>query len=222
MCWKDFEMMLVKWIHLRQLTPLSDVIAGMEGGGSTGLRPPAASPKPPAPETRRPQQSVAPPPARPPVMPAASSPHPVAASQPPAAGSASPVAAGSHPVADLKTALMSAIREGNKTFFGMYVAQAQSITADHSSVTFTFAPAHKSLASQFESRRSWLEQLAQSVSGRRIAIHVKEAPASAAPAAPDPAASKQAELVARAKAEPSVQAMLDVFGGEIQQVEEIE
>jgi hypothetical protein len=41
----------------------------------------------------------------------------------------------------------------------------------------------------------------------------------AAPAADDTA--RQAELRARAQAEPAVQAMLDVFGGDIEDVEEI-
>jgi len=35
-------------------------------------------------------------------------------------------------------------------------------------------------------------------------------------------ATRKAELKARAKAEPSVQAVLDVFGGEIEDVEEVD
>ncbi len=42
------------------------------------------------------------------------------------------------------------------------------------------------------------------------------------PAAAREASDQRADLEARAKAEPAVQAVLDVFGGEIEDVEEVE
>ena len=49
----QFEMALVKWIHLRKLTPLEDLIASMQSGGSVPLTPApgrqAAPPRPAAP-----------------------------------------------------------------------------------------------------------------------------------------------------------------------------
>jgi hypothetical protein len=51
-------------------------------------------------------------------------------------------------------------------------------------------------------------------------IVAREAPPTPAPTA-DPEAERKAELAARAKTEPAVQAVLDVFGGTIEDVEEI-
>jgi len=127
------------------------------------------------------------------------------------------------PPADVKAAVLGTIREQNKLFFGMVIAQAQSVDVEGESLVFTFLPIHKSLRAQLDTKRSWIEQLAQSASGRKISVVSREAaPAEgAAPPARDAAASRRAELEARAKAEPTVQAVLDVFGGEIEDIEEI-
>ena len=118
---------------------------------------------------------------------------------------------------------MAAIRENNKTLFSMVIAQAHTIAIEGASIVFTFAPVHKSLRAQLETKRAVVEQIAQNVTGKKMSLVVREAPAAptGAPAV-DPAAARKAELIARAKAEPTVQAMLDVFGGEIQNVEELE
>jgi hypothetical protein len=127
------------------------------------------------------------------------------------------------PGGDLKTALLASIREQDKTFSGMVVAQAK-IDLEGDTIVFTFAPIHKALRSQFERKRAWIAELAQSLSGRRIAVASRESEAAPAPErAPDPDGDpRQAELRARAKAEPAVQAVLDVFGGEIEDVEELD
>ena len=105
----------------------------------------------------------------------------------------------------------------------MVIAQAQKVELDGSSFVLTFAPTHKSLKQQLEAKRAWVEQLATSVAGRPIKLVTKDGEPAAAPA---PAASgdaaRKTDLRARAKAEPSVQAVLDVFGGEIDSVEEID
>jgi len=157
---------------------------------------------------------------------------PASQAPPPPAGAAStaatptPVkpaaAAGGAPPADLKSALFGAIREHNRTFFSMVIAQAQKVDVEGDTVTFTYAPIHKSLRAQLEKGRAMVEQLAQSAVGRRISIVVREAdPVPAAASEPDAATSRRADLTARAKAEPAVQAVLDVFGGEIEDVEEV-
>src|SRR5690606_27390367 len=68
-----FEMTLVKWIHLRRLTPLTELIARLEsgqptglgagaaGGGVSGLRPGAAAALAPGAPVRRPAPIGAPP-----------------------------------------------------------------------------------------------------------------------------------------------------------------
>jgi hypothetical protein len=119
---------------------------------------------------------------------------------------------------------MANIRESNRVFFSTVVAQAQKVEVEGDSLVFVFAPVHKSMRNQLDTRREWLEKMAAQIAGRPIRITSKEGEAAAAPQK-DPAAidraAKQADLKARAKAEPSVQNILDVFGGEIEDVEEI-
>ncbi|MCC7009752.1 MAG: hypothetical protein IT184_13170 [Acidobacteria bacterium] len=123
----------------------------------------------------------------------------------------------------MKSALLSSIREQNKTFYGMVVAQAQKIEVEQNTVVFTFAPVHRSLRSQLDARKAWVEQLAHAVSGRRMTVQSceSEPAASQAGGGGDAEARHQAELRSRAKAEPAVQAVLDVFGGDVEDVEEI-
>jgi hypothetical protein len=124
----------------------------------------------------------------------------------------------------VKGALLSSIREQNKVFYGMVVAQAQKVDVADGVVTFTFAPVHKALRAQLESKRAWIEQLARSVSGRTMTVRIREGEPAPEPKRPggDQQEARKAELKARAKAEPSVQAVLDVFGGEIEDVEEVD
>jgi DNA polymerase-3 subunit gamma/tau len=214
-----FEMALVKWIHLRQLTPLTELLAGSGVAVPSAPRPQASSPRPAPPV---PPASVA---QAPNPRPAASAP---VTSKPaasvPQAPSPRPPAPVTQAPQDIKPALLSSIREQNKTFYGMVVAQAQRIEVEGDVVVFTFAPVHKTLKGQLEAKRSWVEQIAQTVSGRKMIVRAVEAAPSAPPPdqAADPEAARRADLRARAKAEPAVQAVLDVFGGEIEDVEELE
>jgi len=123
----------------------------------------------------------------------------------------------------VKTLLVSSVREQNKTFYGMVIAQAQKIEREGDAIVFTYGPVHKHLRAQLDGKRGWLEQIAQSIAGRKVAVLTREsAPIPAAPAAADEAAAaKQASLRAQAKAQPEMQTVLDVFGGEIEDVEEM-
>jgi hypothetical protein len=118
--------------------------------------------------------------------------------------------------------LLAAIREQNRMFYGMVVAQAKTVAIEGDSIVFTFAAVHRHLRSQLEGKRGWIEQLAQSAAGRRLSVTAVELPPVAASEAPSKGDPRRAELEARAKAEPTVQAVLDVFGGEIENIEEIE
>jgi len=196
-----FEMTLVKWIHLRKLVPLEELLAG----GASDPRPPTSGPRPqaPKPQASGPRTSDSGPGAR------------------TAGNPREPQGTSGNP--DLKSSLLSSIREQNKVFYGMVVAQAQSVAVERDAVVFTFAPVHKTLRTQLESKRGWIEQLAQAVAGRRIAVVAREGqPAPTTTANDEPSAARQAGLRDRAKAEPVVQAVLDVFGGEIEDVEEID
>jgi DNA polymerase-3 subunit gamma/tau len=216
------EMALVKWIHLRKLTPLTELIGGLEGGPRSA-GPPAAGPRPPAPKI---------PVTAPKPVPAARSPQPVSGPSPSEARGPRPEAVSSQPApaasssksdGDPKASFLAALREKNKVFYSMVVAQAKTVDVEDQAIVFTFAPIHKMLRAEFERQRSWIEELAPSAGGRKFAVVTKEGQptAPAAPAA-DATADKKAALTARAKSEPTVQAVLDVFGGNIEDVEEID
>ena len=96
-------------------------------------------------------------------------------------------------------------------------------------IVFTFGPVHETMRQQVESRRAWLESVAESVAGRRVGVATAKggaadpsAPKAVAtmepPVAPPPA---DGDLKARALADNGVQAMLEVFPAEIREVEEI-
>ena len=199
-----FEMALVKWIHLRKLTPLSELIAGLESG-----RPPASGLRLQATERRPPASGL----------------RPQAEGRPRASGlwpqaEASRETGG--PTPDPKSAVLSAIREGNKVFFGLVVLRAQTVELEGDRLVFTFPPAHKTLLPQLEAKRAWIEQLAQQATGRKLTVVAREGqPAPLATPVVSRVPPEKADLKARAKSEPSVQAVLDVFGGEIEDVEEI-
>jgi DNA polymerase III gamma/tau subunit len=219
-----FEMTLVKWIHLRQLTPLTDLIAGLESGrpGAAPIVPGKPASQPPARPAPRSADAASKPAAAPAAASKSSAPTPASAPPAPAPSRAAAPSAPAVPVADVKAAVLGSIREQEKLFYNMCVAQARSIDVEGDAIVFSFLPVHKVLKAQFEAKRAKIEQLAQAAAGRRIAIVVREAaPVETAAAGPDPAVAKRAELEARAKAEPAVQAVLDVFGGEIEDVEEI-
>ncbi len=234
-----FEMTLVKWIHLRRLTPLTELIARLEsgqptglgagaaGGGVSGLRPGAAPAPAPGAPVRRPAPMGAPPPATSPAPTtrpgggrSLATPRAASTSSAPEPSSPPPAR---RPAGDPKTALLQAVRESSRAFYGMVVAQAQSIELEGDTLTFTFAAVHRTLKSQLEARRGWLGQLAQSVLGRTLTIVAKELPPDPAPAREAQAAvdPRRADLEARVRQEPAVQAILDVFGAEIEDIEEL-
>ena len=214
-----FEMALMKWIHLRQLVPLADLLRGGAPSPSAPASARSSAGSSSAPPSR-PAPSAAPRFTPPPAAPRSAAPSKAAA---PPVPTDAPVAVKVAPGADLKSALMSNIRESNKVFFSMVIAQAQSIDVETDAVVFAFAPNHKSLRANFDGRRAWLEQMAQQIAGRPIKVVSKEGdPVVAAQkiAASAESVARQGELKAKAQAEPAVQNILDVFGGEIESVEE--
>ena len=222
----QFEMCLLAWIHLRKLTPLTDLLAGTSGTPGTSGTSGTSGPKP----FVRAANVVAPAPALPPSPRSAAAERPAPAAAPPTPRPAPPpiqkTAARVAPVvadvpAEAKPAVLAAIREGNKALYSMVIAQAQKVEFEGDNLVMTFAPAHKALKSQLEGKRAWIEQLAKSITGRTIKLVTRDG--EAAPPAPkkdDVSAARHAELKARAKAAPTVQAVLDVFGGEVDTVEE--
>ena len=106
------------------------------------------------------------------------------------------------------------------------MATALKIEVIGDRVAFTFLPIHRMQREKVEESRGWLEKTASALMGRRISVsavqedqRLESPPAvhgagSVAPATP-------MDLKATAMNDAAVQAMLDVFPAEIEDVEEI-
>ena len=216
-----FEMVLLRWMHLRKLVPLTEWMERMSGGG--GLKMPAPRAVAPS-KPRATERPLAPAP-----------PRPLAA---PASSSASPPAA-SKEGGPLKDAFLAEVRAAKGFFYNTVVAQAQRIDEAADAITFTFLPTHRVLHDQFNETRPWLESAAERLADRRIvvtAVQAAEGGAGAPQASASPSKSAEAQptaptaapatppgrdLKAEAMSSSAVQAMLDVFPAEIRDVEEM-
>jgi DNA polymerase-3 subunit gamma/tau len=167
------EMALLRWIHLRRLLPLEDVIASLDRGGPT---PPPGRPSTPA-AGRPGGQSVSRPSfgARPdqPRKPGGGTQATVSrlqdrrASEPappaPVVGqgfspassvgqSFSPATSESQPdrasETELRDRFLAELKRAKPAFFGMVVAQAQAVECAGGRMLFTFGPAHENLRQQ--------------------------------------------------------------------------
>ena len=178
------EMALLRWIHLRKLTPIEDLIAGAVSGATrlpasappavraasppiasrSRRRPPAArllSRRSPAAPARPPSLRTPAPPARP-----GGSPQPAGDTTASAAASSAAAPAG----AAFKDAFLAEVRKAKAVFYNMVVAQAQRIDASGDRVTFTFSATQRTLRETFEQNRPWLESTAEKIAGRRVAV----------------------------------------------------
>ena len=204
------EMALLRWIYLRKIVPIEDLITGVStvgaGPAKTGLHVPrvagspvTASPRAQAPGTKAPG-ALAP------------------STKVPGASAPSTSAPGTTATASFKDALLAEIRKSKQVFYNMVVAQAQKIEVTGDRVTFAFAPNQRALRETFDQNRAWLESVAQQVAGRRIVFAAQDvAAAEGGPKAPD----KQSALREQALADAGVQTMLEVFPAEIRDVEEM-
>jgi DNA polymerase-3 subunit gamma/tau len=242
------EMALLRWIHLRKLVPISELILELEKG--RGARPPATNAATVrAVEARK---DAAKPGGDPAAFAEASA---VKKGPPYDKGSLDEGKNGRIPHvqpvgrAEIKDAFLAEIRKAKKYFYGTVIAQAQRIDIEPGRVVFTFTPQHRALRAQLDQSRAQLETLATELAGRHMAVIAVEtagagapatkagapaAPASAGPASADPASAgpasagpapgtdRKAELKQQALADSGVQAMLDVFAAEIRDVEEID
>jgi DNA polymerase-3 subunit gamma/tau len=192
------EMALLRWLHLRKLVPLTDLIEQMKSGvgpspaGPTFPPPPKASaghhsfseggrsgvpPQPAAARSTTVQAVEAkramPAPARPSVSqkPATAGDGGKAASNEGADGGPNlkPVDA-----SILKDSFLSEIRKAKKFFYGTVVAQAQRIEFEANKVVFVFGPQHRALRAQLEPNRLWLEAAASQLAGRKMSVAAAE------------------------------------------------
>ena len=246
----NFEMALLRWIHLRKLTPLADLVERLESGaslpGGAGQRSPGG-PAPASLPLSRPapasSASVArklssaptrPSPAPVPVRSATASAATAAAPARPAARPAdddpadpgppeAPVQAG----AGLKAAFLAAIEKTRPMVYGTMVAQAQRIDVEGDRILFRFGPIQTMLGEQVAQQKAWLEELATGLAGRRISVaaEVAKGEPGAAPARgstrPAVPAGSGRDLKAEAMKDPVLQSLLDVIPAEVKDITEL-
>jgi DNA polymerase III subunit gamma/tau len=231
------ELALLRWIYLRKLVPIEDLLVGSDSGRTASTARLLPAPPPTAPQ--RAASAPSRPMAAPPTAPVASLNVPPPSG---ALGMATPAATlGMAPSSTalgmappkggaLKDELLAEIRKSKAVFYNTVVAQAQKIEVAGDRVTFTFSPQQRTLRDVFEQNRAWLETAAQQLSGRRVAVESAQTAGTSAPPAagdqqPAPAggstADRKSALKAEALADAGVQALLDVFPAEIRDVEEM-
>ena len=218
-----FEVAMLRWMHLRTLVPLTELVAGLERQPAPAVRPhqtlPPAVPPRPKPGAATPAGAA---PERP-TPTAAPSPVPPPAAAPPSAPSPPSAAAAPARPEDAQSAFLAELQRTKKFFYGTVVSQAQQIAVDASTITFTFSAGQQTLARQVETGRPWLEALAKKTMGRQMKVAVRTAPAPTPepPATTDASAAPVRDLFSQALADPGVQTMLEVLPAEIKDVEEI-
>jgi DNA polymerase-3 subunit gamma/tau len=238
-----FEMVLLRWMHLRKLVPLTALLEELGAGkGPARITPPpprpavapkaAAAPVRPAIASVPPKPAIAPPVVSPPAAnaaPAARVGTTSPAAAPPAAvapgKAAVPAAAAGKAPANLKDALLAEIRRGKQLLYELAIAQARRIDVDDQRIAFTFAPNQSVARTQLEQNRAWVEAAAERIAGTRIPVVVLQAEGAPASEPPTPVATRAAtddrDLKAEALSTSAVQAVLDVFPAEIRDVEEM-
>jgi DNA polymerase-3 subunit gamma/tau len=215
------EMTLLRWIHLRKLMPIEELIASA-GAGGPAPRPAASS---------RPVSAAAPP-----LRSAASAPiapKPPAASVAPSVTSPRPTPAVTQPVpvttgdASLKDAFLSEVRKSNAVLYNTVVVQAQRIEVKADRIVLTYTAAQK-IGPTFDKYRPVLEASATRLAGRKMTVVADTSAAEAAPAGEAKAgemkageADRKSALKEQALADAGVQALLEVFPAEIRDVEEM-
>ena len=204
----QLEMALLRWIYLRKLVSIDDLIAGKGlSSAAPTQRPPLAQPSP--------ARVAAPAP-----KPAAAAPAPVKTAPPgPPAGNAS-----------FKDAFLAEIRKGKNAFYNMVVAQARTIDVSNDRIEFTFSANQRALREQVEQNKAWLESIALQAGGRKVTVVATQdgsqaSPQSSTPGpqaqASGPESDRKAALKEQALADSGVQALLEVFPAEIRDVEEM-
>jgi DNA polymerase-3 subunit gamma/tau len=232
------EMALLRWLHLRKLVPLTDLIEQMKGGTSRDA--PAVRHSPGDSGKVGPTAAVAP--SKSATVQAVEAKRTAAAPRSESADATPNLKAVA--AADLKDAFLGEIRKAKKFFYGTVVAQAQRIDVVGDKVVFAFGPQHRALRVQLEQNRPWLEAAATQLAGRNMAVTAAEGagaplvtpkPGFAAEGGkPGPAGGggtpmtavegghdRQQSLKERALSDTGVQTMLDVFAAEIKDVEEM-
>ncbi|WP_291988171.1 hypothetical protein, partial [Luteitalea sp.] len=116
------------------------------------------------------------------------------------------------------TQLVEALRKSNRTFFGTALARA-TFVIEGTKLVLTVGGNFEQ--TRCEGRRSWIEETAQQVLGRKLLLEIRVV-AQATEGQVDPVETDKARLKEQALKSEAVQAMLDVFAAEIRDAEEIQ
>lgn len=228
----NFEMALLRWIHLRKLTPLADLIERLEGGAPlpSGGNPRSASGSAPSSSASVARKLAAAPAARPPAAsapsrpsaPAEPAPAPSPDIEPVPVPAVDPAGSGS----SVKDAFIAGIQKSRPMLYSTIVAQAQRIDVERDRIVFRYGPIQTMMGDQVTQLKGWLETIASEVTGRRMAVvaevaksHTRPEPAGAGgrPATAD----RARDLRASAMKDPVVQSLLDVIPSEVKDVTEL-
>jgi DNA polymerase-3 subunit gamma/tau len=217
----NFEMALLRWIHLRKLIPIEDLIAGKTTPATASPRPSPAAGAKPAPPVAKPAPAVK------------SEPAAASASEAPATAGAGASSGSSR---TFKDAFLAEIRKNKVAFYNMVVAQARTIDVNENRIEFTFSANQRALREQVEQNKAWLESIAGQTGGRKFTVTALQSSAvspeprvpnpeprgmSPEPRSVSPDSDRKAALKQQALADSGVQAMLEVFPAEIRDVEEM-
>jgi DNA polymerase-3 subunit gamma/tau len=229
------EMALLRWIHLRKLVPLEDLIQSFGSGSSTPRSPVSTPPRGSAASSPvNPLRSVSPGPTAPDlaslVPPAPARPSVAEAGRP---DRPKPVAAehSGERVAlsgtSLRDAILSEARKTSPVLYNTVLAQAQRLELAGDRMVLTFPASFKSPA--FEKYRATIEAIGTRLAGRRMTVHAETSRDDGPPTEelpngrPKPPVDpqKKSALKEQALADPGVQALLEVFPADIRDVEEM-
>lgn len=220
------EMALVKWMHLRKLVPLVNIINKLKD-------------RDPSPSRARQSSSLSPTKRTANVSSRSSS---IVKRSLPASTSAtsqvkqskvknvspSTIHAADDDAMGLKDALLKEIQRSKKLLYGTVIAQAEKIDVKPNLVTFTFAPAHRTLRSQLERNCTWISDVASKLSEQKVTVEVVESDSPSGSlvettpqSAPEKTIDSGDTLKRQVMKDEGVQAVLDVFDAEIRKVEEI-
>ena len=192
----NFEVAMLRWMHLRKLVPLTELIDGLAQqpapmpDAGPGPAPRAERPVASTETSSRAQPPSAPPAARRSTPPQAAPPESRRAQTPDAP---SPEQRAAAQQADTTAAFLAELKRTKKFFHGTVVAQAQQVEVDDRRVTFVFTVAQRTLAEQVETSRPWLEALATRVMGQKMTVGVRKVagPGPAEPASSEPGAAAE-------------------------------
>ena len=233
------EMALLRWIHLRKLMPIEQLIERLESGAPLGgpgpsrapapasPLPRASAPAPPLPRASVPAPLPAPRPA--PSISSASVARRLQSSAPAAPAAVSTPATVSASGQGLKDVFLAAVLKARTVLYSTTIAEALSVDVEGDRVRFRFGASHTMAADRLGREKALLESLASEAAGRRMTVTVDvvesgaKAGAGRKPVAPGAAAAGATpeDLREKARQDPAVQALLDVFPGEIRDAKEL-